>query len=142
LSEPQRQRSTSVSTVFLFQDAQASVEVQLQWKSDQKRVEKEIKRIRNALEAGEFAPHLGKRVVILDCAKEHGVNEDAKLQEVLNSITKESGNDPVITGTGHQPLLAAAQGGRWNSTRKTKEFEAEAKKHGYWRGKTHAVFYY
>ncbi len=76
----------------------------------------EIKRIKSALEAKELPLTLAKRVVILGCAKELGVNEDVKLQEVLISITKESGNDPVITGTDHQPVLAAAKGGGGGGT--------------------------
>ncbi len=126
-----------MSTPFLLQDSHKSVEVQLQLKSDQKRVD-EIKRIKSALEAKEFPLTLAKRVVILGCAKELGVNEDVKLQEVLISITKESGNDPVITGTGHQPVLAAAQeGGEVEQHQKAKEAKAKAKKHGFWRGKKH-----
>jgi hypothetical protein len=35
--------------------------------------------------------------MVLACAREPWVNEEAKLQEVLTSIVMKGGNDPVIT---------------------------------------------
>ncbi len=64
--------------------------------------------IRGTLEAGESSLTEAKRNLILDCAKELSVNEDAKLQEVLISIAIEGMNDPVVTARVFD-LLAAAQ---------------------------------
>ncbi len=69
-------------------------------RSVQKRVD-EIKRIRGALDSGELPLTEAKKDIVLECAKELGVNGDAKLQEVLISIAIESGSNPALGATLH-----------------------------------------
>ncbi len=52
--------------------------------------------MRNTRQAGESPLTKAKRDVIVECARELEVNEEAKLQEGLISIGMEGGNDPVL----------------------------------------------
>jgi hypothetical protein len=56
---------------------------------EQKRVD-DIKRIRGTLEAGELPLTETKKDIVLECAKELGVTEIAKLQEMLISIATQT----------------------------------------------------
>jgi hypothetical protein len=53
--------------------------------------------LRNALEAGESHLSEAERGIIAEYAKEPGVNEEVKMQEILISIGMEGGIDPVLT---------------------------------------------
>jgi hypothetical protein len=92
---------------------------------DQKRVD-EIKRIMGALEAVESPITETKRVPFLECAKELGIKGDAKLQEVLISITIDGTSDPVLTARAISPCLQQLMG-KGEQYCKSKKVKAEVK---------------
>jgi hypothetical protein len=94
-------------------------------RSDQKSMDK-VKRVRNALAAVESPSTEVERDVIMECARELEVNEEAKLQEVLIFISMEGGNDPKATIRAISTCILQLKG-EVDQHRKAKEAEAEFK---------------
>jgi hypothetical protein len=94
-------------------------------RSDQKRIVK-VKRVRGALEAGETPLTEAEKDIIIECARELDVGEDAKMQEALISIAMKRGNDTVLTMRAINLFIQQFRGELYQH-RKTKETEAELK---------------
>ncbi len=91
----------------------------------QKRVNK-ARRIQSAIETGVSPLIEAEKGVVLECARELSVNEEAMLLDVLTSIIMEGGYDPVTTAIVLALCLQELKGKveyHW----KSKEAEAQAK---------------
>jgi hypothetical protein len=92
---------------------------------DQKRLDK-VKRARGMLESEESLLTETEKDIIIECARELNVDEEAKLQELLLSIAMEEGNGPLLTIRNINLCIQQLKG-EVDQHRKAKEAEAKLK---------------